>query len=185
MVESHDLSAIRARLIDCLRVDRRSHSSALADMQTIRAKGDLKLKPARGQAMHATATRPAGRSRELIGRDFEKARLVRAKHSLQSLHITALDARYSPSRQTRKDAAERLSHRVSMDSKQDVRAAARCIALAMLQPSRQSLRQMCNIGVDEWRASPTRRLCDTVSRQLKDRDEAALIAWDRECEKTC
>jgi len=156
-------------------------------MQTRSARGEQKLKPAKGpwtQQVHASPTRPPGYSRENITEyDYADSKYVKAIWELEPAQIHVLLANYSPSKKQREDHARKLSYMAAQPHKGDVKGRARYMALVLLINPWAASRIPYDIGMtqEQWRASPHRRTLYNVRRWISEQDAAALTAWENKC----
>jgi hypothetical protein len=183
-----ELEYLRNAIRWCLRADSPRSKSALADMQTRHAKGEQKLKPAKGpwtQQVHATPTRAAGYSRENITeQDYDHSKMVKAIWSLHSHHIQNILTRYSPSPELRESGARHLATYIMRQFRQKVsRPRARVIAYRVLTMPHPRLHEAFGLEPEEWRTSSHKKLATEVRAMLNATDVDAVIAWSNACAK--
>lgn len=185
-----ELEVLRNALRRALRADSQCTSSTLAEMQTRSAKGEQKLKPAKGpwtQQVHATPTRAAGFSREVITEeDYSRSHMVKAIWSLHSHHIQNILARYSPSAELRENSARHLSTHIMRHFRQHVskpRAKVIAYRLLTMPPHRQRLHEAFGMTPEEWRTSSQKKLSTDVRGLLHSIDVEAIKSWSAVCER--
>lgn len=199
-----EIEQLRRQARHVLRPERIARVSALADMQTQRARGQQNLqapdavyvdgntvrrKPSWGQwttTTHATATRPSGSSREVITQDdFAKSRWVKGLAELPPHYIVSIRARYAPGRTERHEARDKLARMTAMHYRGDRCAAAYRLAWSVLEErtSRATLARLFGMSPDDWPNSSQRKVYNEVSARLSELDVDSLITWQGKVEQ--